>query len=83
MITIAHTTTTATECWELTNGWTEAELVDLMNNGIITVDEFDWMCPDGVLTNGRSLVEARAILAANDCGCELCAAGLYENGVAL
>lgn len=72
-MTTTHTTFTATECWELTTGWTEQEIIDMAVNGIIDYDEMDFML------DGRSLVEARAAIARMECGCEICAAVVYES----
>ena len=55
-----------TECYELTTDWTETECWEMSRNGLVTYDEADHM------VDGMSLFEARVILAAYNCNCEIC-----------
>jgi hypothetical protein len=55
-----------TECAELTTDWTEAECWEMSRNGLVTYDEADHM------VDGMSQFEARVILAAYNCNCEIC-----------
>jgi hypothetical protein len=55
-----------TECAELTNDWTEAEVWEQARQGLVTFDEADHM------VDGYSLFESRIILAAYNCNCETC-----------
>jgi hypothetical protein len=55
-----------TDCFELTTDWTESECWEMSRNGVVTYDEADHM------VDGMSLFEARVIVAAYNCDCEIC-----------
>jgi hypothetical protein len=62
---IQHHNIKADSCFDLTS-FTEQECWDMAADGTLTYDEADHM------TTGTTLIEARAILAAYNCTCDLC-----------
>lgn len=62
---IQHHNITAESCFDLTQ-FTNDEAWELHRDGIVTYDEADHM------GFGNTLMDARAILAAYECTCDLC-----------